>query len=290
MHLKEILSLLEKKAQLKLNESSSAYLPQQPSQPLQQSTSTLSPITTTSLYSPSLFRSQYDSISSSPSLQGGYSSSEYLGSEFSLKNPYRFDASSLSSSLAAPSLSSVPSSYSSLGSDLYNPMLGYIPRDYGLSGPRHPAVGGPHARKRRVNKNRYNHMVLPKPAHGLGASSYLNGPMGKSSLLSSYYALNYPYLYSRANSPSVTTSYPYKNLNKSPYASLLSSKLAGSGGFYSDESRIHPLTYDPISSVASSLRPSTAMRLRSKPFVFNPHVMPIYSRHALLSQPLDVKK
>ena len=237
-----------------------------------------------------MFRSQYDSIGSSPSLHGGLSSSDYLGSEFSLKNPYRFDTSSLSSSIGSPSLSSVPSSFSSLGSDIYSPILGYAPRDYGLSGSRPPAVaGGPHARKRRVPKNRYNHMMLPKPTYGVGGSSYLGGAAGKSALLSSYYALNYPYLY-RATNPSVTTSYPYKNLNKSPYASLLSSKLAGTGGFYSDESRIHSLTYDPISSVASSLRPSSAMRMRSKPFVFNPHVMPIYTRHSLLSQPLDVKK
>lgn len=283
MHLKEILSLLEKKAQLRANESSATATATQSSVP---QTSTAPPVTTTTLYPASIF--------SNPS----YSSSiptEYITSEVSLKSPYRFDPTSLTSSLSSPSLS-LPSSFGSLSSELSSSLSSYTPPQYGLHSKHLTIPNGHHPRRRRVNKNiRYNDLMLQK-AHGLGSPSTLLQSASKNRYLTPYYApLQYPYLY-RGSSPSVTNPYPYKNIHKNPYSSLLngpvSSKLAAaaSGGFYSDESRLHGLTsFDPLANVASSLRPSTTMRLRTKPFVFQPQVLPIYTRHTILTPPLDVK-
>jgi hypothetical protein len=44
-----------------------------------------------------------------------------------------------------------------------------------------------------------------------------------------------------------------------------------------------------LANMASSLRPTAAMRLRSKPFIFQPQVLPIYNRHSILTQSLDGK-
>lgn len=302
MHLKEILSILEKKAHLKLNETSIGQQQQQQQQ--QPATSTPAPTTTTfgSLYPSSLFGSQY----SSP-LQSALSS-EYLTSELSMKSPYRLETPSLASSLSSsPSLSLSPSAYSSLSStDHYSPLSSYPGTHYSLSSTKHiPLPSNHHPRKRRPSKNvrPYNNFMLPKP-YGLGASSaaLLQAAAAASksplSLSSAYYpAFQYnPHWYPRLSS-AVTNPYPYRNMGtKNPYSLLngpLSSKLAAaaaSGQLYSDDTRLHGLSnYDPIANVASSLRPSTAMRLKSKPFVFQPQVLPIYTRHTILT-PSDVKK
>lgn len=295
MHLKEILSILEKKAQQKMNETSSMQQPQ---------TSTSAPVITTtfsSLYPSSLFGSQFSS-----SLQSSIPS-EYLTADLSMKSPYRLETPSLTSSLNSPNLSLSPSPYSSFSSsDHYSPLSSYAGLHYGLTSPKHVPLPQSHVqRKRRPSKNvrPYNNFMLPKH-YGLGASSAAllqAAAAGKSplSLTSSYYpALQYnPSWYPRLSS-AVTNPYPYRSLaNKNPYPSLLSglplsSKLASaatSGQLYSDESRLHGLSnYDPIANMASSLRPSTAMRLKSKPFVFQPHVMPIYTRHTILT-PAEVK-
>lgn len=283
MQLKEILSILEKKAQLKANDSTSAP----PSQ--QQITSTPTPATTTGLYSPS---SIYNLPSyGSSSIQSALGSDYLNQPELSLKSPYRYEHSSLPS-VSSSSLS-IPSSYSSLSSDAFSSIPGYSASHYSLATQKHlPLPSSNLPRKRRTHKSmRYNNMMIPK-SHNLHASaSSIMPTSSKSNFLNPYYSLQYPYWYPRGASPQVTNSYPYRNLMKNPYSSLLngSAKLAAAatGAHYSDESRIHSLTYDPLSNVASSLRPST-MRLRSKPFVFQPHVLPIYTRHTILTP--DVKK
>lgn len=279
MHLKEILSILERKAQLKMNETSSAN----------QATSTPAPpTTTTSIYSSlPLFSSQY----SNPSLQSALSS-DYLMSDLSLKSPYKFDPSSLAS-FSSPSLS-LPSSFSSLTSDSFSPLSGFGSSQYGLGSTKQLSSGP--QRKKRVNKNvRYSNLMLPK-TQGLGSASSLLQAANKSPFLGQAYypSLQYPYWYSRTNSASVTNPYPYKTLSKSPYStsfgSPLSSKLASSA-LYGDDYRLSGLSsFDPIATVASSLRPSTTMRFRAKPFVFQPHVGPIYTRHSILTQNPDLKK
>lgn len=297
MHLKEILSILEKKAHLKLNETSSGQLQQQPT------TSTPTPTTTaySSLYPSSLLGSQYGG-----SLQSSLPS-EYLTTDLSLKSPYRIETPSLTSSLTSPGLSLSPSAYGSLTSpDQYSPLSSYAGAHYGLASSKHiPLPSSHHQRKRRPSKNvrPYNNFMLTKP-YGLGASSALlqaAAVAGKTplSMGSPYYpSFQYnPHWYPRLNS-AVTNPYPYRSISsKNPYSSLLngplSSKLAAAaatGQLYSDETRLHGLTsYDPLSNVASSLRPSTVMRLKNKPFMFPPQVLPIYTRHTILS-PSEVKK
>lgn len=279
MHLKEILTILEKKAQIKLNETSNGL----------QITSTPSPATTTNSY-PSIFNSQSHSGSS-------LGSSEHLSSDLSsLKSPYIYrEPSSLSSSSLSSSSLALSPSYNSLTSD-FSALSGYSPTHYSLPSKHLPLPNAHYPRKRRVNKSpRYNSMMYTKPHNMIPQSPLLSVSNGKSALLNpAYYSLQYPYWYGRGSTIPATTSYPYKNANKNPYAILSgqsSSKLPSSGGFYSDESRIHSLSsYDPLSNVASSMRPSTTMRLRSKPFVFQPHVVPIYTRHTILTPSLDVKK
>lgn len=279
MHLKEILSILERKAQLKLNETSNGS----------QTTSTPSPVTTTNVYSslPSLFSSQYNSPSLSSALSG-----DYLMSDLNLKSPYKFDSTSLAS-FSSPSIS-LPSSYSSLTSDPYSPLSSFASSQYGLGPTKH--LSTTHPRKKRVSKNiRYNSLMLPKTQGLSGASSLLSAANKSPFLNPTYYpSLQYPYWYSRANSASVTNSYPYKSLSKSPYSttfgSSLSSKLT-SGGIYGDDYRLSGLSsFDPIATVASSLRPTASMRLRAKPFVFQPQIAPIYTRHSILTQNPDLKK
>lgn len=293
LHLKEILSILEKKAYAKGNESLFSEQSQKQQQQSQPGTSTsLPPVTTTiSNYPLSLLGSPYSSSLSS----------DFLSSDFgSLKSPYKFDHSFSGGSLGSSSLS-LPSSFSSFGSDSMTQLSPSYPSPYALhTGGKHMGnPNGPHPRKRRVNKNaRYNELMLQKAAQSLaGPSSLLQG---KNRFLSpSYYsALQYPYLY-RGATQSLTNPYPYKNHHKNPYSSLLSgsmsSKLAAAaaanpGNMYTDESRLHGLTgLDPLANMASSLRPSAAMRLRSKPFIFQPQVLPIYTRHSILAQPLDGK-
>lgn len=283
MQLKEILSILEKKAHLKANESTIAP-------PIQQITSTPSPVTTTGIYSSSIYN--LPSYGSS-SLQSALSS-DYLGSsDLSLKSPYRYEPSSLSS--VGSSGLSMPSSYNSFSSDAYGSIPGYSASHYNLATHKHlPLPNTNLPRKRRNHKNvRYNNMMIPKAQNLHASSSSIVPSSSKSNFLNPYYSLQYPYWYSRGASAQVTNSYPYRNLMKNPYSTILnnSAKIAAaaSGSHYSDESRIHPLTYDPLSNVASSLRPSS-MRLRSKPFVFQPHVLPIYTRHTILTQPIDVKR
>lgn len=281
MQLKEILSILEKKSQLKANESLTTP-------PSQQITSTPAPLTTTALYSSSIYNSQPYGGSS---LQSALASEYLTSSDLNLKSPYRYEPSSLSS--VSSSALSLPTSYSSLSSDAFSSIPGYSASHYNLATQKHLSLPtNTLPRKRRVHKNvRYNNMIIPK-THNLHApSSPLMQAPNKSNFMNPYYSLQYPYWYSRGASPQVTNSYPYRNLLKNSYSSLLNNQAklasAGSGGHYSDESRVH--SYDPLSNVASSLRPST-IRLRSKPFVFQPHVLPIYTRHTILTQPLDVKK
>lgn len=281
MQLKEILSILEKKAQMKVNESTTVP-------PIQHITSTPPPTTTTSQYSSSIYNlPSY----ANPSLHSALTNEYLAPSELSLKSPYRYEPSSLPS-ISSSSLS-LPSSYSSLSSDTFSSMPSYSGSQYGLGTQKHLAMPGNNLqRKRRAQKNiRYNNMMVPKsPGLHTSASSV---SASKSNFLNPYYSLQYPYWYTRGSSSQVTNSYPYRNLMKSPYSSILnnSAKLAvaAAGRHYNDESRIHPFTYDPLANVPSSLRPST-MRLRSKPFVFQPHVLPIYTRHTILTQPIDVKK
>lgn len=323
MHLKEILSLLEKKAQYTLGASNNGRNQNETnssgnSAPATSTPGPLSlPVTTTtsSLYPmSSLFGSGSSYASSIPS--------EFLTSELSMKTPYRYEpslSSSLGSSLSLPSSFGSLSNSDSFGLSSYSPSHGFglhsgKPLSMAHGGPGgHLSSGGPHhGRKRRVNKNsiRYNELMLQKAAHGLGMSpSLLHAAAAKNRLLNpAYYpTLQHPYLY-RGSSSSITNPYPYKNIHKNPYSSLfqgpVSSKLAlSAAGLYSDESRgLHGLGggggggggiggnhHDPLSNVASSLRPSTTMRLRTKPFVFQPQVLPIYSRHTILTQPLDVK-
>lgn len=288
MHLKEILAILEKKAQLKYNETS-AYA--------QQATSTPAPATTTSIYSSPIFSSQSLGVQSYSSPPYG-SSSSMSSSDFSelmLKSPYRYDSMSLPSSLSQSSLS-IPSTYGSLGSE-FGSLSSYQSGTYGLAPPKPMPSGGPYPRKRRPNKNvRYNNHMMSKPQHPSPHSPLMQAPNGKNSLLNSpLYSMQYPYWIPRTNTLPATTAYPYKSMNKL-YSSLLSgqgsSKLSSQGGLYSDEARsIHSLAnYDPLANVASSLRPSSTMRLRAKPFVFQPHVLPIYTRHTILAPTLDVKK
>lgn len=277
MHLKEILSILEKKAQFKLNETANGL----------QATSTPSPATTTNLYPSSIFGSQPYSGSS-------LSSSDYLSSELGLKGRDRFEQPSLSSLMSSSSLS-LPATYSSLGSD-FSTLSGYSPNNLGLPSKHLPLPSGHYPRKRRVNKNiRYNNMMLSKPHNLLPQSQMLSVASGKNPLLNpAYYSLQYPYWYGRGSTIPATTAYPYKNTNKSPYSIIngqSSQKMPNSNGFYSDESRINSLTnYEPLANVASSLRPSTTMRLRSKPFIFQPHILPIYTRHTILAPSMDVRK
>lgn len=207
MHLKEILSILEKKAQLKSNESQASG----------QQTTTSAPITTTSLNPLSLL----DSYGSS-SLTGALTS-EFLNSDLTLKSPYRLDSSTLPSSLSSPSLSSLSSSLSSFSSDSYSP-LGQYSNKYSMGSSKTlPVSNVHHPRKRRPNKNvRYNNLMYPHmPSAHLSSSSLLHHgkhPFLKSSL---YSQLQYPYWYTRSASPSVTSFYPYKNVNKTPYTPLI---------------------------------------------------------------------
>lgn len=276
MHLKEILSILERKVQVKLNETANSL----------QASSTPSPATTTNLYPSSIFGSQSYGGSS-------LSSSDFLSSELGLKGRDKYEPS-LSSLISSSSIS-LPPTYSSLTSDL-GALSGYSPSHFNLPSKHLPLPSGHYPRKRRVNKNiRYNNMMLSKPHNLIPQSQMLNIANGKSSLLNpAYYSLQYPYWYGRGNTVPATTAYPYKNLSKSPYSIIngqSSPKIQSSSGFYSDESRIHSLTnYEPLANVASSLRPSTTMRLRSKPFIFQPHVLPIYTRHTILAPTMDVKK
>lgn len=277
MHLKEILSILEKKAQIKLANESLA---------LQPTTSTPAP-TTTSLYSFASLANQFPAANSASS-----SSAEYLGSELTFKSPLRFDSSSLSSSLSSPSLSSA--GYSSLASDnLYSSLAGSSYGSnppYSLAASKH--LAHPHhmqqVRRRRVNKNRYPPMMMPSKMSYGAPSSLLHSAASKSAYLNPpYYAsLQYPYWYGRSNSPSVLSSYPYKNFGKSSYQSLLGPTSGSKLG--SDEHRFSLASYDPLANVASSFRP-TSVRMRPKPFMFQPQILPIYSRHSILSQPQEVK-
>lgn len=225
-------------------------------------------------------------------------SNDFLSTDFSIKSPYRFEPSPLSGSLS-PSALSLPSSFSSFGAgDTFGQLSSPpYPGNYGMYSSKHMSNPNGPQRKRRPNKNgRYNDLMFQKAAHSLMNQPSLLHAAAKNRFLNpAYYsAIQYPYLY-RGSSP--TLAYPYKNLNKNPYSSLLngpvSSKLAAaatSGQLYSDESRIHSLTsLDPLANMGSSLRPSTTMRLRNKPFVFQPQVLPIYTRHTILTQPLDVK-
>lgn len=255
------------------------------------STPTPTPITTTTT-------TLYPPISSllSGSQYGSSLSSDFLSSEFGLKSPYRFETSSLSSSLGSSPLS-LPSSLGSFGpGESYNPLTSsYPPTHYGMPPAKHPGMPHGPPRKRRPNKSaRYNDLMFQKAAHSLMNQPSLLHAASKNRLLNpGYYSpMHYPYLY-RGHSPSITNPYPYKS--KNPYSSLLngpvSSKLAAaaSGHLYTDESRLHGLSsLDPLSNMGSNLRPS-AMRLRNKPFVFQPHVLPIYTRHTILTQPMDVK-
>ena len=206
MHLKEILSLLEKKAQLRLNESSS-------SNSLPATSTPTPPITTTSLYSLSSI------LSGSPSSLSSSLPSDYLTSEITLKSPYRFESSPLSGSLP------LPSSFGSLGSDSFSSLPSY-PSQFTLGHPPGKHMNGP-PRKRRVNKPiRYNDLMFPK-SHGIGAPlpSILHAASAKNRFLNpAYYsALQYPYLY-RGGSPSITNPYPYRNIHKNPYSSLISGR------------------------------------------------------------------
>lgn len=138
-------------------------------------------------------------------------------------------------------------------------------------------------------------MMLPKTQSLSGASSLLSAANKSPFLNPTYYpSLQYPYWYSRANTASATNSYPYKSLSKSPYSTTFGSPLASkltSGGIYGDDYRLSSLAnFDPIATVASSLRPTATMRLRTKPFVFQPHLAPIYTRHSILTQNADLKK
>lgn len=288
MHLKEILSMLEKKAHLRLNDTSS----NDQSNQQQQSSSTPSPIpmTTTNLYPYSFLGSQFNS----PSLQA--LSSEYLTSELNLKSPYRFETSPhLASSLT------LPSTYNAgLGLDAYSTLSNHYGANHfpALATQKQHATygvaGHQPQRKRRINKNvRYNNLMVPK-VHGLGVQSSLAHYPGTNKypfLNGGYYSTYYPYWYSRNTSPTITNAYPYRNKNS--YSSLLSgpvsSKLAAaaSGALHNEESRVHGSSnFDPISNVASSLRPTSTMRLR-KP-LYQPHLLPpIYTR---LTQPLDSTK
>jgi len=285
MHLKEILSLLEKKAQLKANESSgggtlSSFSTTPPSVPT----------TTTGNNLLSLYASQYNG-----------SPSEYaIASDLDTKNPYRFASSSLPSSYGSSSLS-LPSTYGSLGTDSFGSLPTYGSSNYGLASTKH-FTHSQYPRKRRIYKNnRYPNMIVPK-TQGLGVSYPLvfSGSSRGAYMNPGYYSsLQYPYWYTRGSSPSVINSYPYKNAHKNPYSALIGGQAASklptnaaasvtSGNLYSDESRYHGSTsYDPMTNVASSLRPT---RLRSKPFVLQPHVLPIYTRHTILTQPIDVRK
>lgn len=270
MHLKEILSLLEKKAQLRANDSSYSV----------QVTSTPAPVTTTTSYS------SHSYLGGAPlSLQP----SEYMTAELSLKSPYRLEPPSLSSSFSASGLH-LSSPYAGIGSESY--VSPYGPSHYGAAAAaKHLAMQNMHhQRKRRGPKvTRYNHVMYPK-AHGVygPSSSLMHSNSVKNPLMSpTYYSsLHYPYVYGRGSSHSSTSSYPYKSLHKSPsYPPSLHgpSKLShgNGGGLYSDESRLHSITsYDPLANVASVLRPS-GIRIRSKPFLFHsPHH--VYARQPFL--------
>lgn len=269
MHLKEILSLLEKKAQLRTNDTSYPG----------QTTSTPAPTTTTTVYS------SHSYLGGAPlSLQP----SEYMTAELSLKSPYRLEPPSLSSGLSSSGLH-LGSPYASIGSDSYSSP--YVPSHYNAA--KHLALQSMHhSRKRRVPKvTRYNHVMYPKAQGGYAPTSSLMQPNAiKNPLLNpTYYStMNYPYIYGRG-SQSTTSSYPYKSIHKNPAHSAplqSASKLQHGGGFYSDESRLHGLiSYDPLANVASVLRPS-GMRIRNKPFLLHsPHH--VYARQPFLPQILE---
>lgn len=309
MHLKEILSILEKKAHLKTNESTAYNYQQQQQQ--QSSPAPLTPTTTTTTtttsYPPSLLiPSQFGSQASA--LQTALSSADYLSTDFAhLKSPYRYDPASALSSLSSSSLSLSPSSYSSLSVDPYPNLSNYAPNHYAAlaaaASVKHLQMPhGHHQRKRRPNRNlRYNNYALaPKQHHNnLGTTSPLLHAASMAAkipfLNQAYYSMHNPYWYNRGIS-SATHSYPHKNPNRNYHSPIVNghtpSKLQQtSNNLYSDESRIQQVSnYDPLINVASSLRPTTSMRFRPKPFVFQPHhVLPIYTRHTILTQPLDVK-
>lgn len=210
MHLKEILSMLEKKAQLRVNDTSISNMNGQ-------TTTTSPPVTTTSQNPLSSLLDSYGSSSLSSAL-----TSEFLSPDLSLKSPYRLEASSLPASLSSPSLT-LPTSYSSYSSDPYGPLGAHFPSKYGLPGSKAlPVPNVHHPRKRRPTKNvRYNNLMYPHSHSPLSGSSLLHAakhPLLKSSL---YSTLQYPYWYTRSASPSVTSFYPYKNVNKTPYSPLM---------------------------------------------------------------------
>lgn len=300
MHLKEILSLLEKKAQLRGANDTSLSSQQASPSVLPVISTTVAPVTTTNIYSPS--SSLFGGSQYSLPLSSSYSS-DYLSTDLGLKSPYRFESQSpLSSSLGSHTLG-YPPSYGALTSDTYGSALSpsFGPSHYGLGQMKHVHLPhGAHHRKRRVNRNpKYYSMMLSQKQQGsLSPAASLLHAAGKSALLNNpyYSALQYPYWYTRGSSTSVTNSYPYKNIHKNPYSPFLngpvSSKLAAaaSGSLYTDESRYNPISssYDPLTNMAS-LRPTSTMRMRSKPFIYQPQVLPIYTRHSILTQP-EVKK
>lgn len=310
LHLKEILSILDKKANAS-NETGGSYSNNAAisSTPAPITTTTSSGSNSNSLYPYSLLNSHFgNSALSGMGIAGDYLSGSELAS---LKSPYRYEAPSLQASLGSSSYSLPSSAYSSLSpsmAEAYSSLGGYSAHSqYPLLSPSKVLPSVHHPRKRRVNKSsiRYNgsgnpyvlppspqqHQSLVNNGHTLSASSALLQAAAKHPLVKQglYSSLNYPYWY-RNSSPAITNAYPYKNLSKSPYSPFLggpvSSKLISS--LYSDDAKYSG--FDPISAVASSLRPSTSLRLRTKPFVFQPQVLPIYTRHSILTQPLDTKK